>query len=346
MTTSTLSIRIMWPFFRVSPDPEGLDRLAKEGIDLRALADPDTRVPHVLSMALLERAVERTGDLTIGLRAAEHLEPGDLGVFEYAARSCGTLRGALECMRRYIGLLNDSVAPSLEVSGSTAIWRLPVIDGVKQHPCANDFQLACAIVISRRLAPGDLALLEVHFEHPRPASIEHYRNVFPCELRFGMPMNAVVFRRERLDVPLRLANPSLQAAYAIHAEEELRRLEHEKSLSSRVRAVLVSQLRTGKIGLQEVARSLALSPATLRRKLASEGTTLSELLNDVRRDLALKYLSDPSLALTEVAFLLGFSHVPAFYRAFQRWHPNRTPADMRHSLRTSDPAPGASSPSK
>ena len=324
----TLSIRLIWPVLRVLQiDAEGVAPLA--GVDLRALVDPDTRLPHSLVMELLERGVKRSGDVLLGLRAGENLEPGDLGVLEYAARACGTLRSALECVRRYIGLVNDAVVASLEEAGDTAIWKLCVIDGVAQPPCSNDFQLACSATLSKRLTGIDPTFLEARFAHPKPAYTAEYDRIFRCELRFDAPDNALVFPRAQLDTELRGRNPGLQAAYTMHAEEALRRLGHGKGTSERVRETLLTQLRTGNSDMRSIARSLATTAATLRRHLEQEGTTLSELLDEVRRDLATKYLGDPTLAITEVAFLLGFSHVPAFYKAFRRWHPGRTPADFR-----------------
>src|SRR5688572_7211103 len=95
----TLSIRLMWPTLRIARiDPAIVATLA--GIDVRAMTDPDTRLPHTLVRELLERAVKFSGDPLLGLRAGASLEPGDLGALEYAARACGTLRSALECTRR------------------------------------------------------------------------------------------------------------------------------------------------------------------------------------------------------------------------------------------------------
>jgi AraC-like DNA-binding protein len=324
----TLSIRLIWPVLRVLEiDAEDVAPLA--GIDLRALADPDTRLPHALVMELLERGVKRSGDALLGLRAGELLEPGDLGVLEYAARACGTLRSALECVRRYIGLVNDAVVASLEETGDRAIWKLCVIDGVAQPPCSNDFQLACSATISKRLTGNEPILLEAQFAHAKPAYAAEYDRIFRCELRFDAADNALVFPRAQLDTELKGRNPGLHAAYAMHAEEALRRLEHRKGISERVREMLFAQLRTGNTDMRSVARALSTTAATLRRHLEQEGTTLSDLLDEVRCDLATKYLGDPTLAITEVAFLLGFSHVPAFYKAFRRWHPGRTPADFR-----------------
>ena len=88
-------------------------------------------------------------------------------------------------------------------------------------------------------------------------------------------------------------------------------------------------LAAGDVSMADMARRTAMSVATLRRRLAEEGTSHSQLLDDVRRELAERYLSDRSLAISEVAFLLGFSHVTAFYKAFRRWSRGPTPAAFR-----------------
>jgi len=94
-----ISVRLMWPFLRIinsSPSPLTTQILQEAGINPADLARPDTRLPHRLVMSILEAWVEHSGDESIGLRAGASAEPGDLEAIEYAARSCATLREALE----------------------------------------------------------------------------------------------------------------------------------------------------------------------------------------------------------------------------------------------------------
>jgi AraC-like DNA-binding protein len=76
-----------------------------------------------------------------------------------------------------------------------------------------------------------------------------------------------------------------------------------------------------------------MSPRTLGRKLEREGTTFKELLDDLRRRLALRYVGASDLALSEIAFLLGFSQAAAFHRAFKRWT-SQTPLEYRRANRS------------
>jgi AraC-like DNA-binding protein len=71
-----------------------------------------------------------------------------------------------------------------------------------------------------------------------------------------------------------------------------------------------------------------MSPRTLQRHLSEEGTGFSELLDALRHELALEYVRDMQRPLGEVAYLLGYSELSAFLRAFKRWT-GKTPSDLR-----------------
>jgi AraC-like DNA-binding protein len=80
-----------------------------------------------------------------------------------------------------------------------------------------------------------------------------------------------------------------------------------------------------------VAKRLGVSPRSLRRRLADEGTSFHTLVEDTRNALAQQYLTDPKLTVSEIAFLVGFSALSPFQRAFRRWT-NLTPREYRHRL--------------
>jgi AraC-like DNA-binding protein len=172
-------------------------------------------------------------------------------------------------------------------------------------------------------------MIEVHVEHERTAYAEEYARTFGGVVRFSMPHNALVFRRSYLDAPLRHANPALHAACELAAREQLVRVSQRSGVSGKVRELVTSQLRSGDTRMSSVAESLAMSVATLRRRLDEEGTSHTDILDEVRHELAKTYLRDPRLAISEIAFMLGFAHVAAFYKAFRRWTGGSTPANFR-----------------
>jgi AraC-like DNA-binding protein len=98
---------------------------------------------------------------------------------------------------------------------------------------------------------------------------------------------------------------------------------------TKVAEVLTSQLRLGKASMASVARALAISEATLRRRLGQEGTSFSRVVEEVRFALARRYLRDPTLEVNEVGLLLGFREPTGFIQVFERWSGGVSPADFR-----------------
>lgn len=100
------------------------------------------------------------------------------------------------------------------------------------------------------------------------------------------------------------------------------------TFSRQVRPLIARQLARGQVKVESVAAELNMSRHTLYKKLKEENLTFAGLLEDVRREQALKYMNDRNRTLSEVAELLGFSELSAFSRAFKRWM-GKSPAEFR-----------------
>jgi AraC-like DNA-binding protein len=331
MREATIALRYVLPFLRLTgAAPDHIRAFVREGITLADFVDPDVRIRHRIAMAELERTVQKRGDPTLGLRAGEHAEAGDLDVLEFASRSCASLREATLCAGRYMYLMHGGIDAVLIEERERAIWQLVGTDDVVPIPAANDYAVASSFAFVRRYTGGRTQLLEAHFQHAEPTCRAAYQRLFGgATLRMNMPHNALVYRREDLDQPMSHANAGLKAAYEMHAQATLERLRRREGVGGRLRQLLIQQLASGDISMAALAPKLGMSVTTLRRRLTEEGTTHSDLLDELRRELAFKYLDDTKLAIREVAFLLGFAHVTAFYKAFRRWSSGVTPAEFR-----------------
>jgi AraC-like DNA-binding protein len=318
-------MRLVRPFLKVLQEhpaiPADLIRPLAEN-------DPDARLPVTVLLELLRGAIELTGDEDLGLHAAESAGLGDMDVLEYAASSCTTGREALEVIIRYIPLVNDAIEISLEEKGDRVICRLR--SRVPLTRAAADFQSAAFYrVMSLWLGPDLPRDLEVWFEHQAPADPSEYRRLFAgAAIRFRAPADGFVFGAAALDIKLRSADPKLHQLLRRHAEQLMAELPSIDNLADRVRRLLRSQLPGRKLNVDRIAEQLHMSRRTLYRRLAEEGITFKKLADDQRRDLAFHYLERTEHGMGEISFLLGFSDLPAFYRAFRRWT-GRTPLDYR-----------------
>jgi len=314
-----LAVRLLWVFARVSRESARTQEvLLREGIGPTEYFNPETRLRHSVVMALLRLNVD-AGDVDIGLRAGDGVQPGDFATLEYAARSCPTLKDAIVSFSRYVTLLHEAAEIKLIDEGEHVIWRHGITDGVPQPPAANDFVMAACNAFARTYCNVYEPPLEVWFAHPEPASRAPHERLFRTHLRFRAPHNAFVLTHKQLAVPLTLSHPGLRSEYEKHAEELLARIRDGSGIAEAVRRVLLADLRTGTSTMTTTARKLSMSVATLRRRLHEAGAAYASVLDEVRYDLAKKYLLDPGVTTSDVAFLLGFQDASAFSKAFRRW---------------------------
>jgi AraC-like DNA-binding protein len=321
----------LWPFIRLlGPSATTVSVLAHEGVGPFELARPDTRLRHRAVVNLLDVWVERSGDASLGLRAGLSIEPGDLETVEYAARSCANLREAIQCFGRYVHLLSEAIDLSLVEYGNRALVRLSVNDGVPSSRASNDFAIGCMVRFATSYARIDEPAIEIHLMHSEPADAGVYK-MFRTKVRFGMPHDGVVIPRALLERPMLRSHPGMREAFEAYAREQAEKLR--SGVRGRVRETITAQLASGEMTMESVSAALGVSVATLRRRLEEEGTTFTLLVDEVRRDLAERHLSDPHRTISEVAFMLGFSHAPAFHKAFRRWT-GATPSERRARLWT------------
>jgi AraC-like DNA-binding protein len=99
-------------------------------------------------------------------------------------------------------------------------------------------------------------------------------------------------------------------------------------LRTRVENAISSLLPHGRVLVEDIARSLGMSERTLARKLSDEGLNFTQILQQLRPDLAVRYLDDRKLHVSKTAWLLGFHEVSAFTHAFKRWT-GKTPSQTR-----------------
>ncbi len=314
-----LSIRFLWPFFRAAGVvPAVVDELSASGIGSAEFANPGTRVPHALMMHLLELCVSSSGDPALGLRAGEQLEPANGDVLAHASPFVATLGDAMRCISQYLRLVSDVEEVTLVGAGDLVEWRFRSTDGVVRPAAVNDFIIASMLKLARmRLAKYEPPT-ELRFMHSRPSYASAYDR-FETRVVFDAPYNAIVLPKSRLTVSMERKTPPGQAAFELHARQVLQRMNRKDGLSGRVREEVALHLSTGVVSMNWIAEHLAMSVATLRRRLGDEGTTYAGVVDEIRKQLADRYLKERALTVSEIAFLLGFANVTAFHRAFKRW---------------------------
>ena len=296
------------------------DRFVREGGYAPELfRDPAARLPSsVVDVAALA-AAERIADPAFALRAARCWHPSDLGALGYAWLASSTLRTALGRLVRYGRILGERARFRLE-AGERGL-RL-VFEHRRQVPLVaalgTDYALSivtdmCRMNFGASLRPAEVTLCRARPEDPAP-----WENFFGVRVRFGAPRDTILIAQRDADAPLPISNRQVAGAMDAILAKQLADLDRG-NVALRCKAELLERLASGEVPEAEIADSMHMSRRTLQRKLAEADLTYQQLVDDTRRELALRYVEDSAKSITEITFLLGFSGQSAFTRAFRRW---------------------------
>ena len=320
----------------------GLDpgaMLREFDLPLRCLSEPELRVPTDSVRRLLEASAERSGVEGFGLRMAQARRLSDMGPLGLLMREQPTLRLALEVCATYANRLNESLFLTIEESDTVVVLREDLILG-RPGPLRQSTELVIGVVfrVLQSFLGPNWRPLRVCFSHDPPVDRAEHNRLFACRLEFGHAFNGIVCARRDMDIQ----NPNADPGIARLAREMLEayRLEHPDSLAGQVRHLVLSLLSSGACTIEVVAQHLGMDRRTVHRRLASEDKTFSNIVADVRRELAERFLADPQRNLAEVSSLLGFSSLSGF----SRWHRQqfgRTASAQRTATRATPSKPRA-----
>src|SRR4051794_2649909 len=311
----------------------------RTGFTLSWADDPDARIPLEMETALWEEAARAARDSAFGLHAAEGLRPGVFDVLDYVVRAAPTVRASWERLARHNRLGHDAAVFAIS-EGSGGILRIEHAlsqPALAQSRHAAEFTMASLVVVGAQMSGAPLAPTAVELRHAPPdgaARAEHLR-LFGVAPRYGCAVNALELPAAAAARPVPSADPLLSRIVVRHAEALLvERPAAAETAAGKVRRILTGVLGDDEDGARPAAVSarLHMSERSLQRRLADEGVTFDALLDELRRELAVRYLADEKVAIAEIAYLLGYSEPSAFHRAFKRWT-GTTPAEARQRQR-------------
>ncbi|WP_164019750.1 AraC family transcriptional regulator [Pyxidicoccus trucidator] len=286
----------------------------------RTLADPDARLSFGPALQYWEHVVRTLADPSVPIQFAEMISPGDLGVVGFAAITSTSVREGIHRAMRYYALLADTAR--IQLSEDRDGLRLEFVrarePGLGMR-VMNENSIASILHVIRLASGLDFDPVEVAFHHPAPRPAAAHRRFFRV-VRFGADWDGLVVPTGVLDRAPAGTKTPMGSFFERYATAQLRTLRASQTFTDRVRTSILELLSEGEPRMAAVARRLGTTERTLRRRLDEERISFRELIDDVRRTAARQHLMDPRASVSDLAFLLGFSEVSAFSRAFKRWY--------------------------
>lgn len=308
--------------------------LAEARIEPRSLNAEDSRLPFDQIATFFEQAAGAVGDSCLGFHFGQSRDPRDVGLLGYIGLSSPTVRDALCNIARYTRVFSDAVAIEPEALEDTGVitWHFRGAPTLRQQQFI-EFSVTNILRTFRSLTGRNLSPARVTFSHSRNADLKEFERFYACPVEFAAPRTLIQFQLKDLHLSLQTADDRLLAILQAHCQEVLdRHKATAPSLIERVERLVVDRLTSDEARLESVATELGVSKRTLSRRLAELGTSFNDIIDDLRRELALTYLRDSELSMTEIAFLLGYTEVASFNTAFKRWT-GATPGQARKTAK-------------
>ena len=305
------------------PSAEGrLTRLAAMRVKDRFALDGLLCKAKLLATAAL-------GDPLLGFHLAASFELRELGLLYYVQSSSASLGEALARMARYSSVAHEGLGATFTSRGGASM-RLQYV-GVPRHADRHQMEaLTTALVrICRELTGTHVLPVRIALSHPRCRACAEFEEFVGAPIEFGSDRDEITYPAIAGDLPVISADPYLNESLVRYWEDALERHDGpQRPLRAAVENAILPLLPHGKVRVSTVAKALRLSTRTLTRRPAAEGLTFAQVLEEMRVSLGVRYLKDPDLTVSQVAWLLGFQEVSAFTHAFKRWT-GSTPSERR-----------------
>jgi AraC-like DNA-binding protein len=306
------------------------EQLRSTGVDVHAwlercevpdaeIQKPDHLVPYPAFRRLVLDAIAAAREPALGLFVGQRLVASTHGMVGAAAVSSSTVRQALEIVERFSILRSSVVTISHEIGKheGRVIFTEVLPLGDIQRPLLEAVVLSIKNVLDE-ITMGACQVREVAFPFEEPEYATLARDLFGCKVRYGQTWTGFIAPPEIVELPLKMADPAAFEEAARICQRELDRIAAQESTGARVRRLLLER-QNGFPSLQITARLFHMTPRTLHRRLVDEGTSYRELLESVRRTLAIEHVRSGRFTLEEIAYRLGYTDLANFRRAFKRW---------------------------
>ncbi|MCK0155349.1 AraC family transcriptional regulator [Alcanivorax sp. S6407] len=288
-------------------------------MDAEALHKPDIPVPAGAVGTFLERAGEAAHCRSFGIRLALRSGMAILGPLWVLLRNAETVGQMFEDLAGHYELFTTAAAVTMESADGGVFVGWDTAAGLTGSSIqAVEFVIALFCNEIRLRADPQWTPSLVQFRHSPPAQLHDHQQVFGSRIQFQGERNALFLDQATLALPVNGSGARSRALLS-----SMLRLDQDAlnaGISRRVEGVVRALLPYAPCSLQDVSRVFGMAPRTLQEHLSSSETSFKVIKDQVRSDLALKYLQQSSLSLSEIADILGYGALSSFSHSFRRWH--------------------------
>jgi AraC-like DNA-binding protein len=313
--------------------------LQRAGLSAEDLNVRQQRISAVSQAKFLEYSAEALNDSSFGLHLAVQANPREAGLLYYITSAATNVGEAMALFARYSRIADEAVRVKHAGAGEGLIAEISFV-GLPRHTTKHvtEFGVGFTIKALREISGRKICPTHLSFVHARNSDLREFEAFFGCPVEFGASGDQVAFSNETLALRLVTVDPYLlETLRPVCDEAAKQRGTARGSVRAAVENEAQKLLPHGKAQRHRIAKTLGHSERTLTRRLADEGITYEQVLDELRKSLAHQYIKEPGVSLSQIAWLLGYEGTTSFHHAFRRWT-GQSPSAARNQkqLPTSD----------
>ena len=298
------------------------------GCKAHDLRQKDRRISALRHNEMLSVAAGELNIPGIIMQIGIQTRPENLGVVGHLMKNSESLLEAGRHIVRFAGVLSETGHWDIYDEKDSYIIRYTVDSSAPYLMEIEQASLTACMGTLRSLAQDNLVPVSVSFTHSDPGYSGIYQQVFGIGVQFDRPECFITISRSDGLRSIPHHQSYLLDLLQQHADSLMDRLAADDTIVDKVRRLIIRSLADGKAEIEQVSEQMHMSRWTLARHLKTEGTTFNDIIKETRCEMAAKYLSDTTMSVSEVGFLLGYSEPSAFQRAFRAWY-SCTPREFR-----------------
>jgi AraC-like DNA-binding protein len=318
-TTGTLSRLACARAVSAGTDVEPL--MVKAGVTRKQVEDQSVRLAAKGQIEFVQLIADALHDDFLGFHLACDYDLREIGLLYYVWNSSNLLGDGFRRVERYSSIVNEAVSFHVRSDAKDLALTTTYI-GTKRLSDRHqiEFWVTSLVRICRQLTNRHLLPSCVKLVHRRNGGAPALEKFLGCDVEFGADTDEVAFPGTVKQMPVVSADPYLNKLLIKYCEEARSHREAGRhTCRVAVENAIAPLLPHGRARADEIARQLGMSLRTLERRLGSEGLTFTGILSELRVDLAKRYLLEEDLAISKIAWLLGYQDVGGFTHAFKRW---------------------------
>ena len=301
------------------------------GVGADELHSPDTLISLEQLLAGCKNAIRLSRDPSLPFRIGSMIHVSAYGMYGYAILCSTDFRKTFHFCVKYHVLAAPLVTFSFSERDGLGIWTIdpilhPLVDQ-QLYRFVVELQIGVHLSLQRDVMGPSFVPREITLTYPQADDFRLVEATTGCRVRFEQPANQFIFDRHWMDKPAKLGNRTTYAAVINLCDELLADLSLRTGVAGKIRASLLQDMAT-RPTFAATAKQLDTTTRTLRRQLQQQGTSFRKLVDELRAQVAVKYLRDTVMTNEDIATAVGFSDPANFRHAFRRWT-GKTPGEFR-----------------